>query len=84
MMNIQEVKSTTKTQRVAAHSHVKGLGLRKDGKPEEISCGKLYFSYFRSGWAAERQRSRWYRSRAHKSKEDGRKSFTTCWSPWNR
>jgi RuvB-like protein 1 (pontin 52) len=39
MMNIQEVKSTTKTQRVASHSHIKGLGLRKDGKAEEISCG---------------------------------------------
>jgi RuvB-like protein 1 (pontin 52) len=39
MLNIQEVKSTTKTQRVAAHSHVKGLGLKKDGKPEEISMG---------------------------------------------
>ena len=38
-MNIQEVKSTTKTQRIAAHSHIKGLGLKKDGKPEEISCG---------------------------------------------
>lgn len=40
MMNIQEVKSTTKTQRIAAHSHIKGLGLKKDGKAEDISCGK--------------------------------------------
>jgi RuvB-like protein 1 len=39
MLNIQEVKSTTKTQRVASHSHIKGLGLKKDGKPEEISMG---------------------------------------------
>lgn len=39
MLNIQEVKSTTKTQRIASHSHIKGLGLRKDGKPEEISMG---------------------------------------------
>jgi len=39
MLNIQEVKSTTKTQRIASHSHVKGIGLRQDGKPEEISMG---------------------------------------------
>lgn len=39
MLNIQEVKSTTKTQRVACHSHIKGLGLRKDGKAEEICAG---------------------------------------------
>ena len=29
-MKIEEVKSTTKTQRVATHSHVKGLGLNED------------------------------------------------------
>ena len=39
MLNIQEVKSTTKTQRVASHSHIKGLGLKKDGKAEDISMG---------------------------------------------
>uniref|UniRef100_H2ZBN1 RuvB-like helicase n=2 Tax=Ciona savignyi TaxID=51511 RepID=H2ZBN1_CIOSA len=31
-MKIEEVKSTTKTQRIAAHSHVKGLGLDEEGK----------------------------------------------------
>eukprot|EP00297_Palpitomonas_bilix_P008587 CAMPEP_0113913446 /NCGR_PEP_ID=MMETSP0780_2-20120614/29564_1 /TAXON_ID=652834 /ORGANISM="Palpitomonas bilix" /LENGTH=454 /DNA_ID=CAMNT_0000910671 /DNA_START=144 /DNA_END=1508 /DNA_ORIENTATION=- /assembly_acc=CAM_ASM_000599 len=31
-MKIEEVKSTTKTQRVASHSHVKGLGLDEEGK----------------------------------------------------
>lgn len=40
-MNIQEVKSTTKTQRIAAHTHIKGLGLNNLGKAEEISCGKF-------------------------------------------
>mmetsp|Transcript_17951 Transcript_17951/g.29475 ORF Transcript_17951/g.29475 Transcript_17951/m.29475 type:complete len:456 (+) Transcript_17951:79-1446(+) len=30
-MKIEEVKSTTKTQRIATHSHVKGLGLNDDG-----------------------------------------------------
>ena len=39
MLNIQEVKSTTKTQRISSHSHIKGLGLRKDGKPEDIAMG---------------------------------------------
>lgn len=31
-MKIEEVKSTTKTQRVASHSHVKGLGLDENGE----------------------------------------------------
>lgn len=39
MLNIQEVKSTTKTQRIASHSHIKGLGLKKDGKPNEKDMG---------------------------------------------
>jgi len=30
-MKIEEVKSTTKTQRIASHSHVKGLGLDDNG-----------------------------------------------------
>ena len=30
-MKIEEVKSTTKTQRVASHSHVKGIGLDDSG-----------------------------------------------------
>lgn len=30
-MRIEEVRSTTKTQRIAAHSHVKGLGLDENG-----------------------------------------------------
>ena len=39
MMKIEEVKSTTKTQRIASHSHIKGLGLREDGTAEEIAHG---------------------------------------------
>jgi len=31
-MKIQQVQSTAKSQRVATHSHVKGLGLQEDGK----------------------------------------------------
>lgn len=39
MMRIEEVASTTKAQRVAAHSHVKGLGLDENGIPKESSQG---------------------------------------------
>lgn len=38
-MKIEEVKSTVKTQRIAAHSHVKGLGLDENGVPLHIGSG---------------------------------------------
>ena len=38
-MKIEEVKSTTKTQRIASHSHVKGLGLNEDGSAHPIGSG---------------------------------------------
>jgi hypothetical protein len=38
-MKIEEVKSTVKTQRIAAHSHVKGLGLDENGVPLQIGAG---------------------------------------------
>lgn len=38
-MKIEEVKSTVKTQRIAAHSHVKGLGLDEDGVPLQMGSG---------------------------------------------
>lgn len=38
-MKIEEVQSTTKTQRIATHSHVKGLGLAEDGTALPISAG---------------------------------------------
>lgn len=38
-MKIEEVKSTVKTQRIAAHSHVKGLGLDETGTPLQIGAG---------------------------------------------
>ena len=38
-MKIEEVKSTTKTQRIAAHSHVKGLGLDEAGYAHQSSSG---------------------------------------------
>jgi len=40
-MKIEEVQSTTKAQRIASHSHVKGLGLRDDGTAEPISAGMV-------------------------------------------
>jgi RuvB-like protein 1 len=36
-MKIEEVKSTTKTQRISSHSHIKGLGLKPDGYAEEVN-----------------------------------------------
>ncbi len=38
-MKIEEVRSTTKTQRVAAHTHIKGLGLDENGIAIPISSG---------------------------------------------
>jgi len=38
-MKIEEVKSTTKTQRIATHSHVKGLGLDDNGFAHQSSAG---------------------------------------------
>ncbi len=38
-MKIEEVKSTTKTQRIAAHSHVKGLGLDEAGNAIQSASG---------------------------------------------
>lgn len=38
-MKIEEVKSTTKTQRIASHSHIKGLGLKETGEALEVSHG---------------------------------------------
>ena len=38
-MKIQEVLSTSKEQRVAAHSHIKGLGLLPDGTSEHAGAG---------------------------------------------
>lgn len=38
-MKIEEVKSTTKTQRIAAHSHIKGLGLDESGTALTAASG---------------------------------------------
>merc|ERR1712178_423742 len=38
-MGIEEVRSTTKTQRIASHTHIKGLGLDEAGNCIPISHG---------------------------------------------
>lgn len=38
-MKIEEVQSTTKTQRIASHSHIKGLGLNDEGYAIELGGG---------------------------------------------
>ena len=38
-MKIEEVKSTTKAQRIAAHSHIKGLGLDENGFALQTAAG---------------------------------------------
>lgn len=39
MVNISEVRTTGRETRTAAHTHIKGLGLREDGTPEKIAGG---------------------------------------------
>lgn len=38
-MDSLSVNSTSTTKKVATHSHIKGLGLKEDGKAEPISAG---------------------------------------------
>lgn len=38
-MKIEEVQSTTRVQRIASHTHVKGLGLDESGKALELGGG---------------------------------------------
>jgi RuvB-like protein 1 (pontin 52) len=38
-MRIEEVTSTTKTQRVSTHTHIKGLGLQEDGAAVQMAAG---------------------------------------------
>ncbi|CAH8523607.1 unnamed protein product [Schistosoma turkestanicum] len=38
-MRIEEVRSTSKTQRIAAHTHIKGLGLDETGTALSNACG---------------------------------------------
>ena len=38
-MKIEEVKNTVKEQRVATHSHIKGLGLSETGSAINVASG---------------------------------------------
>lgn len=38
-MRIEEVSSTIKTQRVATHTHIKGLGIKEDGSAIPMAAG---------------------------------------------
>jgi len=38
-MKIEEVQSTTKTQRVFVHTHIKGLGLDEAGRAHQVAAG---------------------------------------------
>lgn len=39
LTQIEEVQSTTKTQRVAVHTHIKGLGLDEAGSALPVAAG---------------------------------------------
>ena len=39
MVNISEVKGNSRDNRTAAHTHIKGLGLRPDGTAETAGNG---------------------------------------------
>jgi RuvB-like protein 1 (pontin 52) len=39
MVQISEVKGNSRENRTAAHTHIKGLGLRPDGSAERQSSG---------------------------------------------
>lgn len=49
-MRIEQVKNTPREQRVAAHSHIKGLGLREDGTAEPILAGFVGQENAREVW----------------------------------
>eukprot|EP01095_Lingulamoeba_sp_RSL-Kostka_P012391 TRINITY_DN491_c6_g1_i1.p1 TRINITY_DN491_c6_g1~~TRINITY_DN491_c6_g1_i1.p1 ORF type:complete len:476 (+),score=198.21 TRINITY_DN491_c6_g1_i1:51-1478(+) len=38
-MKITEIESNSRKQRIAAHSHIKGLGLKEDGTAEAVAAG---------------------------------------------
>lgn len=48
-MKIEEVKSITKAQRIASHTHIKGLGLNDDGLALEVDSGLVGQEIAREG-----------------------------------
>lgn len=51
-MRIEEVASTTKAQRVATHTHIKGLGLQENGSALAVAAGKVFWLTYcgAEGW----------------------------------
>jgi RuvB-like protein 1 (pontin 52) len=49
-MKIEEVKSTTKSQRISAHSHVKGLGLDAEQRAIRNAGGLVGQEQAREVW----------------------------------
>ena len=45
-MRIEEVASTTKSQRVATHTHIKGLGIGSDGTAQPHAAGNGHLPSF--------------------------------------
>lgn len=41
MIKTEEIKNTTKQQRISSHSHIKGLGLNEEGNAVNDSCGLI-------------------------------------------
>jgi len=39
MVNISEVKNSSRENRTSSHTHIKGLGLRSDGTSERQAAG---------------------------------------------
>ena len=49
-MKIEEVKSTSKSQRIATHSHIKGLGLDENGYAIQTAAGLVGQELAREVW----------------------------------
>ena len=49
-MKIEEVRSTTKTQRIASHTHIKGLGLDDSGEAHAMAAGLVGQEQAREVW----------------------------------
>jgi RuvB-like protein 1 len=51
MVNISEVKGNARENRTAAHTHIKGLGLKQDGTAEPSGNGFIGQAAAREVWS---------------------------------
>ncbi len=72
MVQISEVKGNSRENRTAAHSHIKGLGLRSDGYAEKQGAGFV-------GQAAAREVRRPHVSQKEAPTEEARSLRFTRW-----